>query len=64
MEVSRQQMRAEFKKNMDIPASGPQWETMVAGIDEAADMLKHEIIRGELNDQSGRYRKYQNAVVR
>ena len=64
VEVSRQQMRAEFKKNMGVPASGPQWEIMVAGIDEAADMLKHEIIRGELNDQSGRYRKYQNAVVR
>jgi hypothetical protein len=64
MDVSRQQMRAEFKKNKDVPASGPQWEMMVAGIDEAADMLSHEIIRGELNDKSGRYRKYQNAVVR
>jgi hypothetical protein len=64
MEVSRQQMRAEFEKNKGVPASGPEWEMMVAGIDEAADMLTHEIIRGELNDQSGRYRKCQNAVVR
>jgi hypothetical protein len=51
-------MRAEFIRNKNEPAQGPQWEAMVAGIDEATDMLVHEIIRGDLNDDSGRYRTY------
>jgi hypothetical protein len=58
MTVSREQMRAEFIRNKNEPAQGPQWEAMVAGIDEATDMLVHEIIRGDLNDDSGRYRTY------
>ena len=57
MTVSRQQMKTEFIRNRDIPAQGPEWEALVAGIDEAADMLTHEIVRGELDDQSGRYSK-------
>ena len=59
MTVSRQQMKTEFIRNRDIPAQGPEWEALVAGIDEAADMLTHEIVRGELDDQSGRYSKSQ-----
>jgi hypothetical protein len=55
--VSREQMRAEFQKNKAVPTSGPEFDAMVAGIDEAADMLSHEIIRGKLNEDSGRYRK-------
>eukprot|EP00980_Cylindrotheca_fusiformis_P013921 scaffold3618_cov129-Cylindrotheca_fusiformis.AAC.21 len=55
MEVTRQQMRAEFKKNKAAATSGPEFEALVAGIDEAADMLRHEIVRGDLNEDTGRY---------
>mmetsp|Transcript_96346 Transcript_96346/g.144226 ORF Transcript_96346/g.144226 Transcript_96346/m.144226 type:complete len:134 (+) Transcript_96346:72-473(+) len=55
MGVSRQQMRAEFEKNRSVPTSGPQFEALVTGIDEAAEMLMHEIVRGKLNDDTGRY---------
>lgn len=57
MQVTRQQMRAEFERNKSVPTSGPHFEALVAGIDEAADMLLHEIIRGDLNEDTGRYRK-------
>ena len=57
MQVSRQQMRAEFEKNKYIASSGPEFEALVAGIDEAADMLRHEIVRGDLNQETGRYGK-------
>lgn len=55
MVVTHQQMRAEFERNRNVTPSGPEYEAMVAGIDEAADMLIHEIIRGNLNEQTGRY---------
>ena len=55
MKVSREQMRTEFIKNRSVNPSGPEWEAMVAAIDEAADMLKHEILRGDLNQNTGRY---------
>jgi hypothetical protein len=48
-------MKAEFRKNMGAATSGPEFEALVAGIDEAADMLKHEIIRGDLSEETGRY---------
>ena len=51
------QMRAEFDRNKGVATSGPEFEAMVAGIDEAADMLRHEIVRGNLNEQTGRYGK-------
>lgn len=53
--VSRQQMRAEFERNRNVPTIGAEYEAMVSGIDEAADMLIHEIIRGDLNEDTGRY---------
>jgi len=55
MAVTHQQMRAEFERNKNVPTSGPEFEAMVAGIDEATDMLVHEIIRGNLNEETGRY---------
>eukprot|EP00934_Nitzschia_sp_Nitz4_P004658 Nitzschia sp. Nitz4//scaffold28_size193895//173813//174352//NITZ4_001688-RA/size193895-augustus-gene-0.298-mRNA-1//1//CDS//3329546051//4648//frame0 len=55
MAVTYQQMRAEFERNKNIVPAGPEFEAMVAGIDEAADMLIHEIIRGDLNEDTGRY---------
>ena len=58
MAVTHQQMRAEFERNKYVLTTGPEFEAMLAGIDEAATMLKHEIIRGELNNDTGRYRTY------
>jgi hypothetical protein len=55
MRVSRLQMRQQFDLNRAVPTSGPTFEALVAGIDEAADMLRHEIIRGDLNERTGRY---------
>ena len=65
MTVSREQMRTEFIKNRYVSPSGPEWEAMVAGIDEAADMLNHEILRGDLNKETGRYGTFavQSAVL-
>ena len=63
MQVTRDQMKAEFRKNKAAPTSGPEFESMVAGIDEAADMLRHEIIRGDLNEETGRYGAYNIVVV-
>jgi hypothetical protein len=60
MQVSRQQMRAEFEKNKYITTAGPEFEALVAGIDEAADMLRNEILRGNLNQETGRYGRYTN----
>ena len=57
MAVSRMQMRAAFEENRHLKPSGPEYEAFVAGIDEAADMLQHEIVRGKLNDDTGRYGK-------
>lgn len=57
MQVSRMQMRAEFERNKGVATSGPDFEALVAGIDEAATMLRHEIVRGDLNDDTGRYGK-------
>ena len=57
MAVSRMQMRAAFEENRHLKPSGPEYEALVAGIDEAADMLQHEIVRGKLNDDTGRYGK-------
>jgi hypothetical protein len=64
MQVSREQMKAEFRKNMGAATSGPEFEALVAGIDEAADMLKHEIIRGDLNEETGRYSTFVRSFVR
>jgi len=48
-------MKNEFLKNKGMATSGPEFEALVAGIDEATNMLKHEIIRGDLNEDTGRY---------
>jgi hypothetical protein len=56
-------MRAEFDRNRNVPTSGPEFEAMVAGISEAADMLIHEIIRGNLNEDTGRYGTYVRSFV-
>jgi len=58
MAVTHQTMRGEFERNKYAPTSGPEFETLLSGIDEATMMLKHEIIRGSLNEDTGRYGTY------
>ncbi len=55
MQVSRLQMRQQFELNKNVVPQGPHFEELVAGISEAADMLTHEIVRGNLNEDTGRY---------
>ena len=34
------------------------FEELVNGLDEATQMLTHELVRGDLNEQTGRYGTY------
>lgn len=58
MKESRLQLRAQMEANRSVPTSGPVFEELVKGMDEAAHMLKHEIVRGNLNEDTGRYGRY------
>jgi len=55
MKESRMQLRAQMELNRSVPTSGPVFEELVKGMDEAAHMLRHEIVRGNLNEETGRY---------
>ena len=55
MKESRAQLRGQIEANAHKPTSGPVFDELVNGMDEATHMLKHEIIRGDLNEQTGRY---------
>lgn len=55
MRESRIQLRAQIEANRSAPTSGPIFEELVRGLDEATHMLKHEIVRGDLNEETGRY---------
>mmetsp|Transcript_27472 Transcript_27472/g.58780 ORF Transcript_27472/g.58780 Transcript_27472/m.58780 type:complete len:138 (+) Transcript_27472:165-578(+) len=55
MKESRIQLRAQLEANRSAPTSGPVFEELVNGMDEAANMLTHEIVRGDLNQDTGRY---------
>jgi hypothetical protein len=58
MEESRKQLRDQIMANRSVPTSGPMFEELVNGLDEATQMLTHEIVRGDLNEQTGRYGTY------
>jgi len=55
MRESRMQLRAQMEANQSVPTSGPMFEELLKGMDEAAHMLRHEIVRGDLNEDTGRY---------
>lgn len=55
MKESRLQLRAQMEANRSVPTSGPVFEELVKGMDEATHMLRHEIVRGDLNEETGRY---------
>lgn len=58
MKVSRAELRAQMEANRSIPTSGPVFEELVKGMDEAVHMLRHEIVRGDLNQETGRYGRF------
>jgi hypothetical protein len=55
MKESRAQLKQQFEINKNVPTSGPAFEALLQGMDEAAHMLRHEIVRGDLNEDTGRY---------
>jgi len=48
-------IRAEFDKNRHMTGPPEHIEGLLSMIDEAADMMLHGIIQGELNPNSGNY---------
>lgn len=55
MKETKKQLREQIRINQSAPTSGPAFEELLNGMDEATHMLKHEIVRGSYNDQTGRY---------
>ena len=58
MKVSRTELRAQMEANRSVPTSGPVFEELIKGMDEAVHMLRHEIVRGDLNQDTGRYGRF------
>lgn len=62
MNETRKQLKQQFEINKNIPTSGPAFEELLQGMDEAAHMLRHEIVRGNLNENTGRYGELRTPV--
>ena len=62
MRESRLQLRAQMEANRSVPTSGPVFEELVKGMDEATHMLRHEIVRGDLNEETGRYGRFRRVA--
>lgn len=59
MQESRLAIKAEFMKNKTISTTDHHhFEGLMTMIDEAEDMLRHHIVRGELNQETGNYRTF------
>ena len=56
MQESRLAIRAEFVKHNTVPTIGDHFEGLMTMVDEAEDMLRNHIVRGELNQETGNYR--------
>ena len=57
MQESRLAIREQFLQNRNVETSGAQFEGLMVMIDEAEDMLRHGIARGDLNQETGNYGK-------
>jgi len=55
MKESRKQLRDQIEANRSVPTSGPFFEELIKGLDEATHMITHEIVRGDLNQKTGRF---------
>ena len=54
---SRLAIKGEFVKNRTAPTAGDHFEGLLSMVDEAVDMLRHGIVRGDLNQDTGNYGK-------
>ena len=52
---SRVAIKSEFVKNRAAPTAGDHFEGLLGMVDEAVDMLRHGIVRGDLNQATGNY---------
>jgi hypothetical protein len=62
MNETRKQLKQQFEINKNVPTSGASFEALLQGMEEAANMLRHEVVRGDLNENTGRYGELQTVV--
>jgi complex III assembly factor LYRM7 len=55
MRESRVAIKSEFVKNKAEVTPGTHFEGLLTMIDEAEDMLRHGLVRGNLNKNTGHY---------
>ena len=56
MRQSRQSVRAEYLRHGDAALKdATHFQSLLGMADEAADMLRHSIVRGNLNQKTGHY---------
>ena len=56
MMESRKAIKAEFAKNINADTNNTQHiDGLISMVDEAVDMMKHGVVRGELNATTGNY---------
>jgi len=55
MKESRNKLRSQIEANRSVPTSGPFFEELIKGLEEATHMITHEIVRGDLNQETGRF---------
>ena len=55
MRESRVAIKSEFVKNKNVTTEGAHFEGLLGMVDEAVDMLRHGIARGDLNAETGNY---------
>jgi hypothetical protein len=48
-------IKDEFVKNQKVPTSGEHFEALLYMVDEAIDMMRYGIVRGDLNEKTGNY---------
>lgn len=57
LQASRVAIKSEFVKNRGAPTAGEHFEGLLSMVDDAVDMLRHGIVRGDLNQDTGNYGK-------
>ena len=62
MQESRFAIKEQFVANRSAPTAGEHFEGLISMVDEAVDMLRHGIVRGDLNAESGNYGAFFNGL--
>jgi hypothetical protein len=55
---SRSEIRSHFVQNASFRGPDDQLESLLLMANEAADMMRHGIVQGRLNDRTGHYGAY------